>query len=175
MIVDLFSLESSSLVFEFSLAPSEIDLEGENVKLKNDVKIRGELAKKLVQTDVAGKILVGIEIECTRCLQAIEKDLEIPFNVTYVAAENYTDAKESKLNDEDLDVSIFDGHKIDLSELVREQIILNLPEQIFCSEDCKGLCAKCGANRNLIDCNCEEKEIDPRWQGLRELKINNEK
>lgn len=173
MIVDLFSLESSSFEFEFSLARSEIELEGENVKLKNDVKIRGELTKKLVQTDVAGKIIAGIEIECTRCLQAIEKDLEILFNVTYVTTENYTDAKESELREQDLDVSIFDGHKIDLGELVREQIILNLPEQIFCSEDCKGLCAKCGANRNLIDCNCEEKEIDPRWQSLRELKIKN--
>ncbi len=170
MIVDLFSLESSSVEFEFSLAPSEIELEGENVKLKKDVKIRGELAKKLVQTDVAGKILVGIKIECTRCLQSIEKDLEILFNVTYVTTENYTDEKESELREQDLDVSIFDGRKIDLSELVREQIILNLPEQIFCSEDCKGLCAKCGANRNLIDCNCEEKEIDPRWAALKNLK-----
>lgn len=175
MIVDLFSLESSSFEFEFSLARSEIELEGENIKLKNDVKISGELAKKLVQTDVEGKILASVEIECTRCLQAIEKDLEILFNVTYVTTENYTEAKESELREQDLDVSIFDGRKIDLSELVREQIILNLPEQIFCSEDCKGLCAKCGANRNLIDCNCEEKEIDPRWQSLRELKIKNEK
>lgn len=170
MIVDLFNLESSSFELEFSLTPSEIELEGENVKLKNDIKIRGELVKKLVQTDAAGNILVSVEIECTRCLQEIEKDLEIPFKVTYVTAENYTDAKESELNDEDLDVSIFDGHKIDLNELVREQIILNLPEQIFCSEDCKGLCAKCGANRNLIDCNCEEKEIDPRWAALKNLK-----
>jgi uncharacterized protein len=46
-----------------------------------------------------------------------------------------------------------------------------LPEQAFCREDCRGLCEKCGANQNLIDCKCEEKEIDPRWQGLRELKI----
>ena len=175
MFIDLFSLESSSVEFEFSLSPSEIELESENIKLKNDIKIRGELAKKLVQTDVAGKITFGIEIDCTRCLQAIENDLEIPFNVTYVTEENYTNEKESELKEQDLDVSIFGGDKIDVRELVREQIILNLPEQIFCSEDCKGLCAKCGANRNLIDCNCEEKEIDPRWQSLRELKIKNEK
>jgi uncharacterized protein len=46
---------------------------------------------------------------------------------------------------------------------------LNLPEQVFCREDCRGLCAKCGANRNATDCGCEEKEIDPRWAGLKNL------
>jgi uncharacterized protein len=57
-----------------------------------------------------------------------------------------------------------------LTELVREQILLAVPEQVFCREDCKGLCLKCSANRNLIDCNCEEKEIDPRWAALKNLK-----
>src|SRR5688500_18530003 len=175
MIIDLFSFEGSSIEFEFSLAPSEIRLESETAKLKRDVRVSGELTKKLVQTDVSGKIFAALEIECTRCLQAIEKDLEISFNVIYVTAENYTEAKEAELRDEDLDVSIFDGNKIDARELVREQIILSLPEQIYCSEDCKGLCAKCGADRNWINCNCEEKEIDPRWQSLRELNIKNEK
>jgi uncharacterized protein len=68
-----------------------------------------------------------------------------------------------------LDVAVYEGDKIDLGELVREQIILNQPEQVFCREDCKGLCEKCGANRNLIDCKCEEKEIDPRWAALKNL------
>ena len=69
-----------------------------------------------------------------------------------------------------MDVSVIEGFEIDLTELVREQILLNLPEQVFCREDCKGLCEKCGANRNLINCNCEEKEIDPRWSALKNLK-----
>jgi uncharacterized protein len=53
---------------------------------------------------------------------------------------------------------------------VREQILLNLPEQVFCKEDCKGLCQKCGANRNLIDCKCDSDETDPRWAALKNLK-----
>jgi len=65
---------------------------------------------------------------------------------------------------------VFEGDELDLTELVREQILLNLPEQTFCNPDCKGLCPKCGQNRNLIDCNCEENETDPRWAALKNLK-----
>jgi uncharacterized protein len=69
-----------------------------------------------------------------------------------------------------LEIAILESNNIDVAELVREQILLNLPEQVFCAEDCKGLCPQCGANRNLIDCKCEEKEIDPRWAALKNLK-----
>lgn len=170
MIIELFSVKDSPHKFEFSLAPEEIELEQENVKLVENVNIIGELTKGIVRVDVQGMILAKAEIECTRCIQPIEKEFEIPFKAGFIAPEHFTEAKEAELNDDDLDVSVYEDDKIDLTELVREQIILNLPEQIFCRDDCKGLCAKCGGNRNLIDCKCEEKEIDPRWAALKNLK-----
>ena len=170
MIIDLITLEKFPHTFNFTLAPGEIDLESEAVKLKDNVRIEGTLTNHIAQTDIEGKISAAVELDCTRCLQKIERTLQFPFEAAFVTEENYTEAKEAELSAQDLDVSIFDGTRIDLSELAREQIILNLPAQIFCSEDCKGLCAKCGANRNLIDCNCEEKEIDPRWAALKNLK-----
>jgi uncharacterized protein len=170
MIVDLTKLGNSAVPFDFSLAPDEIDLENEPVKLKSDVKVAGEMRKGIVQTDVKGKISAPVLLECTRCLQEIERNLEFPFEAAFVGAEYYTAAKEAELKDTDLDVSMLEDETIDLTELAREQILLNLPEQVFCREDCKGLCEKCGANRNLINCNCEEKELDPRWAALKNLK-----
>ncbi len=171
MIVELFSIKESPHEFEFSLAPEDIELGQENVRLIENVRTAGELKSGIVQTDVEGEILAKLEVECTRCLKPVEKDLEIPFNVSFITPENLTEEKETELNAEDLDVSIYEGDRIDLGELTREQIILNLPEQVFCSENCQGLCAKCGANRNLIDCNCIEKEIDPRWAALNDLRF----
>ena len=173
MIIELFNVKNSPHEFGFSLAPAEIELEQENVKLIDDVKTTGELNKKIAQVNIEGTIRTKAEIECTRCLESFEKFLEIPFKATFIAPEHFSKEKEAELSDADLDVSIYEDDKIDLTELVREQIILNLPEQIFCMEDCKGLCAKCGENRNLIDCKCDEKEIDPRWAALRELKSKN--
>jgi uncharacterized protein len=170
MIVDLGVLEKSVLPFEFSIQPSEINLDEETAELNGVVEVEGELKKGIVQTDVSGKISAPLLLECTRCLNAIEQNLEFSFEAAFVGPEHYSDAKEVGLSEADLSVSLLEDEKIDLKELAREQILLNLPEQIFCTEDCKGLCDKCGANRNLINCNCEEKEIDPRWAALKNLK-----
>ena len=170
MIVDLTTLKDSETSFDFSLAPAELELESEATTLKNEVRAQIKLKKGIAQTDVEGTIFADVEIDCSRCLQPTESSLEIPFKAVFVTPENYTEAKEAELGGEDLEVSIFDGDEIDLTELVREQILLNLPIQVFCREDCQGLCPKCGANQNLIDCKCKESEIDPRWASLKNLK-----
>src|SRR5215213_6979878 len=170
MIIDLITLENSPYEFDFELTPEEIDLDSEDAKLKTAANVKGKLTRHIAQTDVEGTITAELEVECTRCLEKIEKKIEILFEAAFVSPENYTQAKEAELNAGDLDVSVLEGNEIDMTELVREQILLNLPEQVFCREDCKGLCEKCGANRNLINCNCLEEEIDPRWSALKNLK-----
>lgn len=170
MIVDLTSLKESVLNFDFTLAPETIDLESDETKLTSPIEIKGKLTRGIVTVTVEGEFSFNSESECTRCLQAAEQSLPVSFRTEFVTAENFTEAKEAELHEQDLDVTIYDGDKIDLTEVVREQILLNLPEQVFCREDCRGLCEKCGANRNLLDCKCIEKDVDPRWSALRNLK-----
>ncbi len=170
MIVDLDNLRKSSLDLNATLAAEMIDLDSESAQLKSAVKLKGKLTRSIVSVTIEGEINCAIGTECTRCLQEVERELNIPFKTEFVTAENYTAAKEAELQENDLDVTIYEGDKIDLSELAREQILLNIPEQIFCREDCRGLCEKCGANRNLLNCKCIEKEVDPRWAALKNLK-----
>ncbi len=173
MIIDAASLKNTPTALSFSIEPDEIDLEGESIKLKDAVGFEGYIKKGIAQTDVEGKISTVIEVECSRCLLDAEINLDFSFEAVFVSPEYYTQEKEAELKTDDLEVSILENEQINLTELAREQVLLNVPTQVFCHEDCKGLCQKCGANRNLIDCNCEEIEIDPRWQGLRELKNKN--
>lgn len=168
MYIDLTKLSEGVKEFD---EPIQIDLEEESARLLEPCRISGNLKKGIVQVDVTGNINAKIETDCSRCIIPVITSLEFPFKVSYITEEHYTSEKESELHGEDLDVSLYDGEKIDLSELAREQILLNLPTQILCSENCKGLCAKCGVNLNEKTCNCETKEIDPRWQSLRQLKI----
>ncbi|HLM59440.1 MAG TPA: DUF177 domain-containing protein, partial [Pyrinomonadaceae bacterium] len=153
MIVDLTTIKDRETAFDFSLEPSDIDLESESERLTGVVKVAGKVKKGIVQADVAGKIATAVEMECNRCLSPVEKSLDFEFNAAFITPENYTQEKEAELKTDDLEVSIFEGDKLDLTELVREQILLNLPLQVLCREDCQGLCQKCGANLNLIDCN----------------------
>jgi len=170
MIIDLIQLTEPEIEFDFTSQP---DLEEESARITKPVRAVGRLRKGIAQTDVEGRISGEVEAECTRCLQSLTHRLDVPLKATFITEENYTSEKEAELRSDDLDVSIYDGEKIDLTDLVREQILLDLPTQILCKEDCKGLCQKCGANLNEVNCNCEENKTDPRWAALGKLKIKN--
>lgn len=170
MIIDLAKLEDSRIPFDFSVAPDEIDLDFERVVLKGDVHVTGEVIQRIAQIDVIGRLDAEAEIGCMRCLEPIRTPIDVDFNVSYVTPENFASDHEREVDASDLDIDILAGEDLDLKEIVREQVLLNLPQQVFCRDDCKGLCTQCGANRNLIDCKCNEKEIDPRWSALKNLK-----
>jgi uncharacterized protein len=97
-------------------------------------------------------------------------ELDFAFRDIFVSPERFESTVEAQLDAEDMDVSVFEGETLDLAEVVREQILLFLPEQVFCSGDCRGLCPKCGIDLNLKSCDCPQLEIDPRWAGLKDLK-----
>lgn len=171
MIVDLGTLETSRAFYEFEITPDELDFEGEDVELKSIVKVSSNLEKHIAQIDVDGTIAAKVEIGCSRCLSKVEIELEIPFTAAFVTPEHYSGHREKELDSSELDVSIIENEEIDLKELAREQILLAIPAQFLCTDDCKGLCAICGANKNLIDCKCKFEEIDPRWSALKNINI----
>jgi len=170
MIIDLSEIEDSRLTFEFSLRPEEFDLDTPGLKLTGDVQIAGELVRRTAQTDMRGRISGEAEIECTRCLRPVSQTLQTEFDISFVDAENFSNAREHEVAAEDLDTDVLESDRIDLREVAREQILLNLPQQVLCDAACRGICPKCGADRNSVDCKCEEKEIDPRWAALKNLK-----
>jgi uncharacterized protein len=172
MIINLFQIENN-MPFDLSIEPSSIDLEDETISLTKPLQLIGKLTKKSVQVDVEGKINGEIELICSRCLENAATNIENAFKVAFITNDYFTTETEAELNEEDLDVSLYDGETIDLIELAREQMLLEVPTHFVCKSDCKGLCPKCGNNLNNQTCNCETKEIDPRWQSLRKLKIKN--
>ena len=86
--------------------------------------------------------------ECGRCLESVEHELSI----------NLHESIEHATLDDTIDISL----------LVDENIILNIPQKILCAEDCKGLCTVCGTNRNNRECACKH-ETDPRLDALKGL------
>ena len=115
-------------------------------------------------------INADVSLDCTRCLEPTRRHLEIPFHAVFVDVTDVETGAEAEIADELLDESLVDDGNINIADVIREQILLAVPEQIFCREDCKGLCQKCGANLNLIDCKCADDEVDPRWAALKGLK-----
>jgi uncharacterized protein len=62
------------------------------------------------------------------------------------------------------------GTEIDLEPMLRDALVLALPLNPLCSQDCKGYCAGCGQNLNEGECTCTSDDVDPRWAGLEALR-----
>ncbi len=169
MLIDLNQIEEPVHQLDAVFTPGEIGLDEDTIKLKDDVRFEGAVEKHSYQIDIIGNIKGVAEITCGRCLVAVETAFDIPFKSSYVSSEYESREKEIQIGGDDLDVDFYQEEKIDLTSLVREQIILNVPETALCKPDCSGLCPKCGANKNEKKCNCSEVEIDPRFKVLENL------
>jgi uncharacterized protein len=126
-------------------SPVELDLRLESV-------IEGVL--------VTGTATVQVRGECVRCLGEVSDELEVDIQELFVYPGS--DATEDE-------ASRLEGDLIDLEPLLRDGVVLDLPFQPLCREDCQGLCAVCGANLNLDPEHSHEASFDPRWEKLRRL------
>lgn len=168
MNIDLNSFERE-LAIDEKIPSGEIDLDSPNARLDGEVSLTGNLAKSAASTALKGRLSGELEIDCDRCLEPQKSAFEIALDVEFVPESDFGSDANLELQSEDMKLDAIAGNSIDLAEIAREQILLEIPQQFFCREDCKGLCPKCGANLNLIDCDCRDTEIDPRWAALKNL------
>lgn len=125
----------------------------------------------------SGSFKGHLTVACSRCVGPVRLDLDEKLLVTFMPPEEMPADDGSAQGEEgaevpegDLDVFPFDGEKVDLEPLLREQFVLAVPYAPLCSETCKGLCPQCGIDRNTGTCSCE-KPIDPRLAALKGLKL----
>jgi len=120
---------------------------------------------------IEGEINSVVETLCGRCLETVRLPVCFDFRYTLLPVkESIKDNEE--LRTEDLDFGFYEGEVVDLSPLIYEQIMLQIPMKVLCSEVCKGLCPQCGANLNAGDCACPKDPGDERFAVLRNLKIS---
>lgn len=159
---------------------SEIPEEGLDLELQEMIKsdaslspVRAQLRIKKVGTEVAvsGKILADVELQCSRCLKDFRSMLTIPVDVLYRPIENLRGEDKHELKVDELDMSFYSGDELDLLDLIKEQIMLNLSMKPLCSDLCKGICLRCGADLNVGKCGCSAKEIDTRLEALKRIKF----
>jgi uncharacterized protein len=170
MIVDLLNVTDEPVPFDFNIKPDEIDLDTEGARIVDQIDVVGQVSRNAAKTDVRGSITAPLEIDCTRCLTPVRRELDVVFEVDFVGREMLPESKETHLDGSDLDTDMIEGTQLDLTDIAREQILLNLPETVLCREDCKGICPTCGQDLNEGKCQCGDDDIDPRWAALKDLK-----
>jgi uncharacterized protein len=141
-----------------------------------DWQSRGELAFELLikgnpqKASVEGNFDAGITASCHRCLKRLALKLDRKFHLTYLAPDPVRFSRdEVGLTGEELEVAYFEKPLLPLHELIREQVYLAVPMKFLCKADCRGLCVRCGADLNEVECSCPRQEEDPRWASLKSI------
>ncbi len=157
---------------------SEIPDEGLDLRFKetivsDDSSFLAQAQMRINREDkevlVSGEIEADVELQCSRCLRDFKLMLNIPVDVVYNPVDELKSEEKYELKQDELDTGFYSGDELDISDLVKEQIILNIPMKPLCDELCKGICLRCGADLNTDECTCSEKEIDPRLEVLKKL------
>ncbi len=147
-------------------APADLGIEVLAVPEGAPVELDLRLEAVMEGVLVTGSASAGLEGECVRCLEPIRDEFEVTFQELFV----YDDIRDSAEAEEDDEVSMLRDDLLDLETVLRDAVVLALPFQPLCQDDCPGLCPECGVR--LIDepDHTHEAAIDPRWAALTELK-----
>ena len=110
----------------------------------------------------------AIAMQCSRCLEPFEQPVHVEIEEAFIPTVDLATGQllQTDAEDEDEALLINEHHILDLSEILRQSILLALPMTPLCKPDCKGFCPVCGANLNVESCTCQTEEVDPRWAAL---------
>ena len=154
----IIHVPGASLPFQFELDLSGLDFYGEK-PFAHPVRVSGAVRNMADALLLEGTAETTLELACDRCLKPFSQELTLP--VSTLLAEELEDEE----NDE---IVLLEDGEVDVGDLARTAFILGMDTKTLCSEDCKGLCPRCGADLNLGPCSCG-KETDPRLAVLAKL------
>lgn len=158
-VVDLLRKKTSRKKVHLVYKDEDFSDEGENIQFLSPITLDGELFVTGDVINLIGSISTELSIPCSRCLANFNYQVNIPVE------EKFSNNPEDK----DDEITFIEGDTIDITDIIKNNIITSLPIKKLCKVDCKGLCQHCGENLNLKSCNCVKDEIDPRFAKLKDL------
>jgi uncharacterized protein len=174
MRIELDNLEGGKSSFAHTYQPEELNLVDERVRVPEPIVVNGRVRKSGSEIEVAGRVETKVNVECDRCLKTLEMPVSASFKLQYITGQDYETSHAAELTTDEMALSVFDGEAIDVDEIVREQILLSVPDRVLCDENCRGICSICGTNLNIRSCDCKSSDIDPRWAALKQFKHGDE-
>src|SRR5207248_2965178 len=155
----------------------EYPIQEDDVQLDEDLKVIGPLDGHVRIRRINQGLLVDgwvdlvLELSCTRCLTQFKQPIHVPFmEQFYPTVDVVTGVALPPIDEEDI-FPIDDHHLVDLTEAIRQNVLIAIPMATLCREDCAGLCSQCGHDLNFGPCDCKP-EVDTRFSVLEKLLQN---
>ncbi len=162
MRIKISGLENGMYDYDFEADIEKIDLTEPLFGKYNTNVVLNKFDDQII---LEASTTAGANFICDRCGTAFKQTVKSKYKMIYLLRS--IEGAEEEINITYLSP---DTHMIDILKDVRDYMILSTPMKRLCKEDCKGLCAKCGADLNEKQCDCNDDEIDDRWKVLSELK-----
>ena len=160
--IDLGALRQGPIEMAQSVSADDTAFEGLEFQLSKDVRLHGRL------NDAGGgryywhgRLETEVSCPCRRCLVPVPVEIQHAIEVLFT--------EDEMADDPAAYVIPHKAMEIDPGDVVREELILSVPDYVLCEEECKGICAGCGTDLNSGSCTCEP-ELDQRWAALEALR-----
>lgn len=174
MKINLAEFENFPAKKTLKAGTGEITLEAEGVDRVKSVVMDLDIQESDEEYFCQGSVKTVVSLQCARCLEHFDQKAESAVDFI-IRAQSKPSEQEQTIDNEDY--VYFEGPDLqaDLTDTIRQVILLAIPMKPVCSEDCPGICAQCGANLKKVRCDCTEDRIDDRWEGLRALSAKTHK
>ena len=162
---ELFSRDGKEKTYKLDIEMKEFEAPDGVYELVSkepvELRIRNLGERKLF---MEGKAKLTLSIPCGRCLEPVICQFEL--DIDQELDMNQTEEDRLEGLDEQPYIS---GYNLDVDQLLSNELLLNLPMKVLCSEDCQGICNRCGANLNHGSCSCDQSSPDPRMSVIQDL------
>ncbi len=148
--------DNTYMNLETSVNPDNIEFLGRQVKMPLDFSLEMNIIGEEKELFFTGNIKGEFVLKCSRCLKEFKEHVNAKL--------------EFSIPRKDID----DFGEVDISEYIKENLILAIPIKALCRQDCEGICSICGQNLNKGDCDCVQEDVDPRLEKLQKFYDSNE-
>jgi uncharacterized protein len=178
MLIRVQDLELRRLELHEQLPPGAIDF-GPELRQLGTMNVDGhaELVREhrgsreyVSDIRLVGELAGRVELSCARCLEPVGQDVKRSLDLLYRPLGVDRRKEEVSISQAETEIGYYEGAGLELEDALREQVLLAVPLKAVCRAECKGLCPQCGQNLNEGTCSCHEKQADPSWHALQDLK-----
>jgi len=172
MVFGIEEIGDEGLCFSLVLKKDQLEIDQAELSVNVDITINGSLTRIDDDVYLKGRVMTSVIASCSRCLDTFLYPIDSRLKSHFVQSDDrFTSVRDLELHASDIDAEVYENQKIDLTQSIRDSILLAVPVTCLCNEDCKGICFLCGNNLNQGLCECENESFrDPRLESLKILK-----
>jgi uncharacterized protein len=171
LVIEVGKIGPEGLNIDSPLTEGEVHVQGEETFTLESGRLVAHVDRDDEGTlHVLGELHARLGLECGRCLEPYSFPVDHKVDLFILPhQDDRGEEDEVELTERELVVAYYRSDRLDLGEMIREQLFLSLPMKRLCQEDCRGLCRSCGTNRNRTQCACVVQDTDPRLASLKKL------